>query len=170
MSELTSVAGLIALGAAAVAVLALGLGIVLALRLRRLRAAQAVVLGDEERDLVTHAERLQTGFVELRDWVEEALGRLDERMSGDEDRLRGVLTYRSLVRYDAYEEMSGRQSSSLALLDGYRSGVVLTSILQRDQARFYVKQLVEGEPEHELSPEEQEAVDAALESGPVAAV
>ena len=68
-----------------------------------------------------------------------------------------------MVRYDAYGEMSGRQSSSIALLDSHRSGVVLSSILHRENARVYVKQLVEGQAEHELSPEEQEAVAAALE-------
>jgi ATP-dependent Clp protease adapter protein ClpS len=58
--------------------------------------------------------------------------------------------------------MSGQQSSSVALLDAHRSGVVLSSILHREQARIYVKRVNEGESELELSPEEQEAVDAAL--------
>ena len=57
-----------------------------------------------------------------------------------------------MVRYDAYGEMSGRQSSSMALLDARRSGVVMSSILHRDQARVYVKQIDEGESELELSP------------------
>jgi hypothetical protein len=65
--------------------------------------------------------------------------------------------------------MSGRQSSSLALLDSRRSGVVLSSILHRDQARIYVKRVNEGEPELELSPEEQEAVSVALAGGTAAA-
>ena len=66
------------------------------------------------------------------------------------------------MRYDAYNELSGAQSSSLALLDAQRTGVVLTSIVRRDQARIYVKQLNHGEAEFELSPEEQQAVDQAL--------
>jgi hypothetical protein len=40
--------------------------------------------------------------------------------------------------------------------------VVVSSIVHRDQARLYVKQLHEGEAEIALSPEEQEAVDTAL--------
>jgi hypothetical protein len=62
--------------------------------------------------------------------------------------------------------MSGRQSSTLALLDARRSGLVLSSIVHRDQARLYVKQVHEGEAEVELSPEEQEAVHAALADRP----
>jgi hypothetical protein len=162
MDELTSTEGIVALAAAGVAVVALILGIVLAVKLRRLRAAQRAVMGEEQRDLVAHAARLETGFVDLRDWVEEVATRLDERMTAAEGRIDGCVAYRSLVRYDAYNEMSGRQSSSLALLDEHRSGVVVSSILHRDQARVYVKQVFEGQSELELSPEEQEAIDSAL--------
>jgi len=51
---------------------------------------------------------------------------------------------------------------SIALLDGARSGIVLTCIHHRDQARVYAKQLREGLSELELSPEEAEAVRLAL--------
>ena len=67
-----------------------------------------------------------------------------------------------MIRYDAYNEMSGRQSSSMALLDEKGTGVVLSSILHRDQARLYVKGVRDGTPEVELSPEEDEAVRTAL--------
>jgi Protein of unknown function (DUF4446) len=58
--------------------------------------------------------------------------------------------------------MSGRQSTTIALLDASRSGVVLSSIHHREQARLYAKQVVDGRPELELSPEENEAVRLAL--------
>jgi hypothetical protein len=88
--------------------------------------------------------------------------RIAERMDVTEGRLDGCIANTSVVRYDAYNELSGHQSSSIALLDVNRSGVVLSSIVHRDQARLYVKRLNEGEAEIELSPEEQQAVDAAL--------
>jgi hypothetical protein len=75
------------------------------------------------------------------------------------------VAYRSLVRYDAYGEMSGRQSTSIALLDATRSGIVLSSIHHRDQARLYAKQVYEGRSELELSPEEEDALRLALEGG-----
>ena len=90
------------------------------------------------------------------------MARLDARLGAAEDRLDGAIAYRGLVRYDAYNEMSGRQSTSIALLDARRSGVVLSSIHHRDQARLYAKQVVDGRGELELSPEEEEAVRAAL--------
>jgi len=163
MDELTTTQGIVALGAAGVGLVALVLAIVLAFKLRRLRAAQRAVLGEAgERDLVSHAERLETGFVDLRDWVEETAAGLEQRVGSAEARVDGCIAYRSMVRYDAYGEMSGEQSSSVALLDARRSGVVVSSISHRDQARVYVKQILEGESEHKLSPEEEEAIETAL--------
>ena len=163
MDELTTTQGIVALAGAAVAVVALILAIVLAFKLRRLRSAQRAVLGEAgQRDLVVHAQQLEQGFKDMRDWVEESIEHFERRMQSTEGRLDGCVAYRSLVRYDAYNELSGHQSSSLALLDARKSGVVVSSIVHRDQARLYVKQLHDGESEIELSPEEQEAVDTAL--------
>ncbi|MBA2506922.1 MAG: DUF4446 family protein [Thermoleophilaceae bacterium] len=163
MDELTSTVGIVALAAAVLAFGALVLAFVLAVKLRRLRAAQSAVLGEtESRDLVAHSEELGRGFAELRAWVEESVTRVEERMTHDEARTDGCITFRALVRYDAYGEMSGHQSSSLALLDSHRNGVVVSSILHREQARVYVKQIENGESELELSPEERDAIDTAL--------
>jgi hypothetical protein len=162
VDDLTSTQGLVALGAAAVALLAFIFCIVLAVKLRRLRAAQRTVLGGDEQDIVRHAATLQDAFVQLRDWVEETAAGLESRVGAAERRMDGCVAHTSLVRYDAMNELSGQQSSTVALLDSRRTGVVISSILHRDQARFYVKQLHEGNSEYELSPEEQEAVAAAV--------
>jgi hypothetical protein len=163
MHELTSTTGIVALAAGGVAVLALLFAVYLATRVRRLRQAQTAVLGENgQRDLVAHAERLETGFTDLREWVEETMERIGQRMDFAEQRVDGCVAHTALVRYDAYNELSGHQSSSIALLDSRRTGVVLSSIVHRDQARLYVKRVQEGEPEIALSPEEQQAVDAAL--------
>jgi len=170
VNELTDPAGLAALAAGAVALVALLLTVVLALRVRRLRAAQQVVLGDGRRDdLVGHAAGLHEAFMALNERVEEVAQRLEQRMEAADRRLDGAITYRALVRYDAYGELSGHQSTSLALLDADRNGVVLSSIAHRDTARLYCKQVVGGRGEHVLSPEEDEAIRRALagESGTV---
>lgn len=165
MDELTSTTGIVALAGAAGALVALVLAIANALRISRLKRAQAVVLGEGSRDLVEHSARLDRGFGELRDWVEEVLGRVEEKGEAMDRRIDQAISYYALVRYDAYGEMSGRQSSSFALLDEARSGIVASSIVHRDQARVYVKQVHEGRSEIDLSPEEQEAIDTALARG-----
>jgi hypothetical protein len=162
VNDLTTTQGIVALAAAGLAGVALILAIVLAFRLRSVRRSQTAVLGDGARDLVAHAAQLDEAFVSLREYVEEALGRLQERSAATDRRIDGSLSYRALIRYDAYGEMSGRQSSSFAMLDESRSGIVFSSILHRDQARVYVKQVHEGQSSIELSPEEQQAIEAAL--------
>ena len=160
--NLNSTAGIVAIAAGAAALLALLFCTILGIKLRRLRAAQRAILGGRDQDLVAHAASLQHQFEALYDYVQEASERMEARMATAERRIDGSVAYRSLVRYDAYGEMSGRQSTSIALLDANQSGVVLSSIHHRDQARLYAKEVREGKPELELSPEEDEAVKRAL--------
>jgi hypothetical protein len=167
--DLTTDAGIAALVAGGVALLALLLVLVLWIKLRRVRAAQTTVLGTSgERDLVTHAENLEIGFAQLQGLVEETFRRVEERLEKDEGRIQRSISKTAVVRYDAYGEMSGRQSSSMALLDDTGTGVVLSSILHREQARMYVKGVRDGQSDIELSPEEDEAVRTALGAPAVA--
>ena len=161
--DLTSTVGIIALAAGAVAVISLLTGGALAVRLARMRGQQRAVLGDRGEDLVAHAATLQSQFTALHDYVQDVAAGLDQRMATAEGRLDRAISYSSLIRYDAYGEMSGRQSMSIALLDSTRSGVVLSSIHHRDQARLYAKQVRDGQGELELSPEESEAITVALQ-------
>ncbi len=66
-----------------------------------------------------------------------------------------------LLRYDAFGDMGGRLSWSLALVDDGGTGVVLTSIHGRSDARSYAKGLVEWESDQPLSPEEDAVVASA---------
>jgi len=162
-ASLTDTQGIVALAAVAVAALALIACFALMRSLRRLRGAQKVVLGDGSgRDLVAHSASLQEAFEALQEYVGDVATRLDKRLDGVETGLTGAISHRALVRYDAYNELSGQQSVSIALLDDRRSGVVLSCIHHRDQARVYAKQVREGHSELELSPEETEAVRVAL--------
>ncbi|HEY5317594.1 MAG TPA: DUF4446 family protein [Solirubrobacteraceae bacterium] len=169
MHDLTSTVGIVALAAGGVAVLGLGLSLALAVQLRRLRADQRVLLGDTRRDLPAHAAALERQFEVLQAYVADAAERLEGRMGVAESRLDGAVAYRALIRYDAYGEMSGRQSTSIALLDATTSGIVLSSIHHRDQSRLYAKQVRNGRGELELSPEEQEAIKLALAGDSAAA-
>jgi Protein of unknown function (DUF4446) len=165
-ASVTDTQGIIAIAAAAAAIVALIACATLSVSLRRLRRAQRLVLGEgQERDVVDHAAALQDAFQALGSYVEETATRLDGRLSTVEAALRGRIAHRALVRYDAYNELSGHQSMSIALLDDERSGIVLSCIHHRDQARVYGKQVHAGQGELELSPEEAEAVRLALAGG-----
>ncbi len=163
LGSVTDTQGIIAIAAAAAAVVALLGCVALSMSVRRLRRAQRIVLGERgEQDVVVHAAAMQDAFEALQAYVEETATRLDERLAGVEGALRGRIAHRALVRYDAYNELSGHQSMSIALLDDERSGIVLSCIHHRDQARVYGKQVRGGRGEEELSPEEAEAVRLAL--------
>jgi Protein of unknown function (DUF4446) len=163
-ASLTDTQGILALAALGVALLALIGCVVLARSMQRLRSAQTLVLGEgPERDLIAHSAVLQEAFEALQGYVTDMALRLDSRLDGVEVALTGAISHHALVRYDAYNELSGQQSMSIALLDDRHSGVVLTCIHHRDQARVYAKQVREGRGELELSPEESEAVRGALD-------
>jgi Protein of unknown function (DUF4446) len=156
----SSVAGWIALGAAAAAALALLVALVHYLTLRRVRKAQLVLLAGGKDDLVDFAVSLQARIDDLHRAVDEvsaALGQVDRRVDD-------TVSKTAIVRYDAYENSGGHQSASVAMLDSSRTGVVLSAIQGRDYARIYVKELDRGRASVALSPEELEAVERAMAS------
>jgi len=168
-ATLNNTQGIVALAALAVAILALIACAALMRGMRRIRAAQKLVLGDgSPRDVVAHSASLHEAFQALQEYVGDVALRLDDRVDGVEGALTRAISRQALIRYDAYNELSGQQSVSIALLDGRLSGVVLTCIHHRDQARVYAKQVREGRGELELSPEEAEAVRVAIDDHPSA--
>ncbi len=72
-----------------------------------------------------------------------------------------ALRHLAVVRYDAFGDMGGHLSWSMALLDDSGDGVVLTSIHGRSEARTYAKNVTGWTCEQALSPEEEEAVKFA---------
>jgi len=156
----STVAGWIAVSAAAVAVVALLLLLANWLTLRRVRRAQKTLLAGGTGDLVDFAVSLQARIDELHRAVDEVGGRVDRV----DARIDGTVSKTAIVRYDAYENSGGHQSASVAMLDSSRTGVVLSAIQGRDYARIYVKELDRGRASVALSPEEQEAVDRAMSS------
>ncbi len=72
-----------------------------------------------------------------------------------------ALRHLAVVRYDAFGDMGGRLSWSLALLDDGGDGVVLTSIHGRSEARTYAKNIASWSCDQAMSPEEVEAVKSA---------
>ena len=74
---------------------------------------------------------------------------------------RDALRHLAVVRYDAFGDMGGHLSWSVALLDDAGFGIVLTSIHGRSEARTYAKSVAGWTCDQQLSPEEEEAISAA---------
>jgi hypothetical protein len=109
---------------------------------------------------VAHAQGLEEQVRNLRDAVEG----LDGLLAAYKTDLDKAFTHRAIVRYDAFRDIGGEQSASIALLDNNASGLVISMIHSRDYARIYVKQLRQSVPDRALSPEEVEVVEQALAS------
>jgi hypothetical protein len=77
------------------------------------------------------------------------------------DEARDALRHLAVVRYDAFGDMGGHLSWSLALIDDGGHGVVVTSIHGRSEARTYAKSVAAWKCEQQLSPEEEEAITHA---------
>jgi hypothetical protein len=155
-----SVAGWIAIGAAAAAAVALLLALGYYLSLRRVRRAQLVLLGGGREDLVDFAVSLQSRI----DGLHGAVDALAASVATVDQRVDQTVSKTAIVRYDAYQNSGGHQSASVAMLDAARTGVVLSAIQGRDYARIYIKELDRGRASVALSPEELEAVERAMSS------
>ncbi len=77
----------------------------------------------------------------------------------------GAVRRLAVVRYDAFGDMGGRLSWSMAVLDDGGNGVVVTSIHGRSDARTYAKNVVQWSGDQQLSPEEADAIQQAKLAG-----
>jgi len=67
----------------------------------------------------------------------------------------------SIIKYDAFKEMGGKLSFSLAMLDDKNNGYILTSVHTRDGCYTYVKEIIKGESFVVLAEEERKALEDA---------
>jgi hypothetical protein len=88
---------------------------------------------------------------------EDVLG-LRQEVAALRAEVRSALRHLAVVRYDAFDDVGGQLSWSVALLDDGGDGVVLTSIHGRSDARTYAKGVAGWRSEQQLSPEEQAAI------------
>ncbi|MCX8032681.1 MAG: DUF4446 family protein [Thermoleophilia bacterium] len=149
--------------AIALAVLA-GCGLVLTYwRLLQYQRKQRVILGSRgNTDIVEHVASLDEKIANMRVAVEDlALAARDHDVRIDK-----CLSRVGVVRFDALDEMGGRQSTAMAFLNSAGDGVIMTTVVSRDFARTYVKIVKDGEPDIPLAPEEIEAINQARGNAP----
>ena len=76
--------------------------------------------------------------------------------------LRDALRHVAVVRYDAFGDVGGRMSFSVAFLDDSNDGIVISSINGRTEGRTYIKGIKAGNSVgSELSPEEIQVIQMA---------
>lgn len=78
-------------------------------------------------------------------------------------RLKTALRSTSIVYYDAYEGIGGKQSFSLAVLDENQNGAIVSSIINRNHSAVYARAVREGAPLQTLTKEEQQVLAEVIE-------
>ncbi len=75
-----------------------------------------------------------------------------------------TLTHYGIVKYDAFDDVGGKMSFALAMLDDSNTGFILNTIHSRDNCFQYIKEIVRGKSYIILSTEEREALNHAIEN------
>lgn len=76
--------------------------------------------------------------------------------------MRGNYQKVGIVKYDAFNEMGGKLSFALTLLDGNNSGWIINAMHSREGCYTYIKEIVRGESYIELAEEEAESLEQAI--------
>jgi hypothetical protein len=126
------------------------------------RAYRTFSLGSRD-DVLTLLERHLNEVRHLRGEVADLRRYADELRAFDRETISRIGT----VRFDAFEDMGGRLSFSMALLDEGGDGVVVTAINGRTDTRVYAKPVAGGTSRHNLSEEEAAAIQQAIQDSPL---
>ncbi len=160
MTFSNSTLSILAVVAVAIAVVAFVWAIVLGVRVRGMRRQYLALQGpDGTAESFVEAVSRKTDEVNaLRDDVSELRARIQQARVELGQAVRHV----SVIRYDAFGDMGGRLSFSIALLDDGGDGLVMSSINGRTETRTYVKPVQSARSEQTLSPEEIQAITEAM--------
>lgn len=94
--------------------------------------------------------------------VSRQVASLEGRVAGIEMVLPHAITRTGVVEFNAFGNITGNLSRSIALLSERGDGIVLTLLTARDETIFYTKAVRAGKGVQELSPEERASVDRAM--------
>ena len=82
---------------------------------------------------------------------------LTKKNLADLKKIQGMtLNKYGIVKYDAFDDVGGKMSFALAMLDKENTGFILNAIHSRDNCFLYLKEIVKGESYIMLSAEEIE--------------
>ena len=86
----------------------------------------------------------------------------DERLDEISENLQIAFQKIGIVKYDAFNEMGGKLSFALAILNKENTGFVINAMHSREGCYTYIKEIIRGESYILLGEEEKEAVDKAI--------
>ncbi|MNP28139.1 hypothetical protein D3C76_1210890 [compost metagenome] len=111
-------------------------------------------------------DNLESLLIDLKvqlDRLEDDHGQQRIMLESTSKKLQSVKGHVGLTRYNAFGERGSDLSFSVAIIDDFADGVVLTSIYNRDNSYIYAKPIQKGESTYALSTEEREAITLAMQ-------
>lgn len=94
--------------------------------------------------------------------IESSIVDINKLIEGIETRLTFAIQKVGFVRYNAFDDVGSKLSFSIALLDNFKNGFVITGIYGRESTTCYAKAIEQGKSEHPLSTEEERAIARAI--------
>jgi hypothetical protein len=142
---------------AAVALLSLILNIILFVWIRKIATHyNSLTKGIEQKTLMNALQGIQSTIAEHERVQGVAKNEIQKLKESGQLHVQQV----TLKRFNPFGDTGGDQSFILAILDGNKDGVVITSLHSRENTRFYVKSVEGGVgTEHPLSDEEQKIIN-----------
>ncbi|MDE6896689.1 MAG: DUF4446 family protein [Lachnospiraceae bacterium] len=149
----------IMIGISAVLILLIILYLVCIVKMKKLRKAYNCFMKGKDMESMEEVLMKQFDRIEV---LEEADREKRKEINSLKILMQKSYQKAGLVKYDAFREMSGKLSYALALLDQNDNGVIITSMYSRDGCFSYAKEVIMGESKINLSEEEQEALEKAV--------
>lgn len=117
----------------------------------------------EDGNLTENLEKYYNRVTELQKRLKLSQeGIISDRISGCESKINMSLSKTGIVNFDAYDDVHGKQSFALAVLNQYNDGFVITSLYGSSSSNAYVRSIREGKSMTVLLDEEKEAVEKAV--------
>ena len=141
---------------ASVAILAIIFSFVLLLWLRRvIKHYNSLTKGVDPKTLMNALQGIQHTIAQHEKVQEVIKNEIQKLQDQGRFHIQNVI----LKRFNPFGDTGGDQSFILAILDGVKDGVVITSLHSRENTRFYVKSVKDGVGiDHPLSDEEQKII------------
>lgn len=92
---------------------------------------------------------------------EQDIQALIEQGYKNQQTMYGIFSRHGIIRYDAFGNVGGKLSFSLAMLDNTDSGFILTSLHQDESSYVFLKEVIKGDTYQDLSDEEKNALSKA---------
>ncbi len=102
------------------------------------------------------------GHIGRVDAVARRMVEMDQVHAALDHRTLTSLQHIGLVRFNPFEDTGSDQSFAIALLDGQRDGIVISSLHGRANTRLFAKPVEGGASPHALSAEEEQAIRIAV--------